>query len=77
MVCDDVTQVSASGGPQPQSSIEFSIADQKVGTVTSAGLVEALELGTTRLRGRSVGVNGADNTLVVYSEVSLHTGRLL
>ena len=61
-------QVSATGGPQPQSTIEFSIVDEKIGVVTSSGLVEALELGTTKLRGRAVGLNG-DNTFVVYSQV--------
>ena len=38
-------QVSANGGPQPQSTIEFSIGDANVGSVSHSGLVEALKLG--------------------------------
>ena len=59
--------MSASGGPQPQSTIEFEIGDSKVGSVSHSGLVEALKLGDTILRGSAVGYNNGQR--VVYSEV--------
>ena len=63
-----ILQVSANGGPQPQSTIEFSIGDVDVGSVSHSGLVEALKLGSTKLRGSAVGYSNGRR--VVYSEVS-------
>ena len=60
--------MTANGGPQPQSSIEYSISNATVGSVTQAGLFTAEELGVTKVIGRAVGNTGGDNT-VVYSEV--------
>ena len=61
-------QVIANGGPQPQSTIEFAIKDEKIGRISNTGLIDALELGTTTIVGRAVGLD-ADNTRVVYSQV--------
>lgn len=44
-------QVRSSGGPSPQAATIFSIANHTVATVSSVGLVEAQQLGTTNLTG--------------------------
>ena len=59
-------QITAHGGPQPQSTIEFSAVNQTVGTVSQAGLFDALSLGVTDVVGMAVSDAGA----VVYSQVN-------
>ncbi|XP_029186949.2 LOW QUALITY PROTEIN: nuclear pore membrane glycoprotein 210-like [Acropora millepora] len=44
-------QVRSTGGPSPQAATLFEVANQTVATVSSVGLVEAQELGTTNLTG--------------------------
>lgn len=63
-------QVSSTGGPQPQAHIEFSMQAGSIASVSSAGLVEALQLGNTTLVGRAVGTDPESGTLTVYSQVS-------
>ncbi|XP_067655062.1 nuclear pore membrane glycoprotein 210-like isoform X1 [Haliotis asinina] len=61
-------QVRATGGPQPQSTIEFSIIDSTISSVSSSGLLEGLELGTTRVVGKAVGTDPITGETVVYSQ---------
>ncbi|XP_041366942.1 nuclear pore membrane glycoprotein 210-like [Gigantopelta aegis] len=61
-------KVLAVGGPQPQSTVEFSIVDGKISSVSSNGLLEALTLGTTRVIGKAVGNDPLTGELVVYSQ---------
>lgn len=63
-------QVTAHGGPQPESTIDFSLDNVTVAQVSSSGLIEALELGTTTLHGRAVGMD-PHSGMVVYSQVTL------
>ncbi|KAK7447124.1 hypothetical protein BaRGS_00040214 [Batillaria attramentaria] len=61
-------QVIATGGPQPQSNVQFSILDSGISSVSSSGLLEALSLGTTRVVGKAVGVDPLTGESVVYSQ---------
>ena len=63
-------QVLAVGGPQPQSTVQFSIDDSDISTVSSSGLLEAMSLGTTKVIGKAVGVDSLTGEPVVYSQVS-------
>ena len=65
MVCQ---QVLASGGPQPESTTEFSIADSTVGAISQNGVIEARAIGQTMIGARAVGFD-AQSRYVVYSEV--------
>ncbi len=62
-------QVTAYGGPQPQSNIEYSIVDGSVADISSSGLVDALELGRTVVVGKAVGYDSDTGARVVYSQV--------
>ena len=64
-------QVIAMGGPQPQSTVQFSIDDSDISSVSSSGLLEALALGTTRVVGKAVGVDPISGETVVYSQVRI------
>ena len=68
MLVGSLFQVTAYGGPQPQSNIEYSIGDQDIADISSSGLVDALELGHTRVIGKAVGYDDTGRT-VVYSQV--------
>ena len=50
-------EVSVTGGPQPESSLDFSTSNSFIATVTSSGLLEAKTLGTFSLTSKSVGHN--------------------
>ncbi|XP_071946091.1 nuclear pore membrane glycoprotein 210-like [Antedon mediterranea] len=60
-------QVRSTGGPQPQSLVEFSIGQQRIASISSSGIVEALNLGHTRVTGKAVG-SDENGGSVVYSE---------
>ncbi len=61
-------QVRVVGGPQPDSTLEFALANSKVAENRGVGLVEALTLGSTRLVARAVGVNKVTKKKITYSE---------
>ncbi|ESO84308.1 hypothetical protein LOTGIDRAFT_236288 [Lottia gigantea] len=61
-------QVLAHGGPQPQSNVEFSIKDSKISTVSGGGMLEALEIGSTRVVGKAVGTDSLSGETVIYSQ---------
>ena len=64
-----VLQVSAFGGPQPESTVEYSIADSSISSVSSNGLITALALGDTRVIGKAVGLDAVTGEKIVYSQV--------
>ncbi|GFN96241.1 nuclear pore membrane glycoprotein 210-like [Plakobranchus ocellatus] len=61
-------QVLAFGGPQPQSNVEFSILDSRISTVTGGGMLDAMEIGSTRVIGRAVGTDPLSGEKVIYSQ---------
>ncbi len=64
--------------PFTDSSIEFHMANGKVADSNSAGLVEALTLGHSKLVGRAIAVDKVTNKKVVLSEdqVDVHVVKL-
>ena len=64
-----LAQVSAFGGPQPESTVEYSIEDADISDVSSNGLISALALGDTRVVGKAVGLDAAGEK-IVYSQVN-------
>ena len=59
----------AFGGPQPQSNVEFSILDSQVSAVSRGGMLDAKEIGVTKVIGRAVGTDSSTGETVVYSQV--------
>lgn len=59
-------EVSVTGGPQPESTLEFSTSNSNIASVGSSGLLEAKTLGTFSLTSKSVGHNN-----IVYSQDSV------
>lgn len=57
------------GGPQPQTNVEFLMDDKDIAGISVAGVVEAKKVGKTTLHARSVGHDKNGNT-VIFSEVS-------
>ncbi|KAG8201918.1 hypothetical protein JTE90_027395 [Oedothorax gibbosus] len=60
-------QVLCSGGPQPQTNIEYLMDDKNIAVVSVAGIIEAKKVGKTTLTARSVGQDKNGNT-IVFSE---------
>ena len=58
----------ATGGPQPESTIEFGIENATVGVISQNGVIEAQAIGQTMLGARAVGFD-AQSRHVVYSQV--------
>ncbi|XP_055899109.1 nuclear pore membrane glycoprotein 210-like [Biomphalaria glabrata] len=68
LIIGAVLQVLAFGGPQPQSNVEFSIMDKHISTVSTGGLLEAQEIGQTKIIGKAVGTDSLTGEKVVYSQ---------
>lgn len=64
-----VLQVLASGGPQPDSTVEFHVENATVGIISQNGVIEAKTVGQTTIGARAVGFD-VHLQRVVYSEVS-------
>ncbi|XP_054706619.1 nuclear pore membrane glycoprotein 210-like [Uloborus diversus] len=60
-------QVLYTGGPQPQTVVEYTMNEKDIATISGAGVVEAKKIGKTSLFAQSVGLDKKGNT-VVYSE---------
>ncbi|GFQ93915.1 nuclear pore membrane glycoprotein 210 [Trichonephila clavata] len=67
LVVGGTFQVLCSGGPQPQSNIEYSIDDSDIAVVSACGTVEAKKVGKTAVIARAVGLDKKGNS-VIYSE---------
>ena len=60
----------STGGPQPQSQIEYVVQSSNIAKINSSGILHALNLGHTRVTGRAIGYDQESGSNVVYSEVS-------
>lgn len=65
-------QVMSEGGPQPQSSIHFSITNSSVAEVNQLGQVTARTVGTTTIQGAIRVVSEDTGGVTVFSQVSFH-----
>jgi len=63
-------QVLASGGPQPESTIEFRHENATIGVISQNGVIEARAVGQTMISARAVGFD-THSRHVVYSQVTL------
>ncbi|XP_038053561.1 nuclear pore membrane glycoprotein 210-like [Patiria miniata] len=61
-------QVRSTGGPQPQSQIEYSMGDWQIANIASSGLLRAQSLGHSRVVGKAVGYDPETGSTVVYSQ---------
>ena len=62
-------KVLAFGGPQPESTIEFTI-NSKVADISSTGTLDAMALGYAEVTGYAVGYDEDTGNKIVYSSVS-------
>ena len=63
-----ILQVLASGGPQPESTVEFAIKNITVGAISQNGVIEAKVIGQTLIGARAVGFD-SQSRHVIYSQV--------
>ncbi|XP_021353376.1 nuclear pore membrane glycoprotein 210-like isoform X2 [Mizuhopecten yessoensis] len=61
-------QVLSKGGPTPQCTVLFSIASDDIALVSSSGLLDAQELGSTRVIGQAVGQDPETGETIIYSQ---------
>ena len=47
------------GGPQPEANVEFSLVNDRIARANSVGLVDAANLGSTKVVAKSVALNRA------------------
>ncbi len=64
-------QVTAYGGPQPQSTIEYSIGNRDIAGISSSGLIDGVEIGHTVVVGKAVGYDSDTGQAIVYSQVCI------
>lgn len=67
-----VYQVLSKGGSTPQCTVLFSIRDSNIADVSSSGLLDAQNLGTTTVLGQAVGQDPETGETIIYSQVSIH-----
>ena len=75
-----ILEVVVSGGPQPDSVVEFSSVHEDIARVSKVGLIEAVSIGSTRLVARAISLTSKQ----VYSEdeatihvIPIHSFKLL
>ncbi|XP_053455532.1 nuclear pore membrane glycoprotein 210 isoform X1 [Nycticebus coucang] len=61
-------QVTSEGGPQPQSNILFSISNESVALVSSAGLLRGLAIGNATMSGLVQAVDAETGKVVIVSQ---------
>lgn len=68
----------SSGGPQPDAVVEYSLENGQMATCTSNGIIEAVQLGRTKLFARAMGIDRQTGKLRIYSQdqVDIHVVRL-
>uniref|UniRef100_A0A452QY33 Nucleoporin 210 n=1 Tax=Ursus americanus TaxID=9643 RepID=A0A452QY33_URSAM len=69
LVIGAMMQITSEGGPQPQSNILFSINNESVAVVNSAGLVRGLAVGNGTVSGVVQAVDAETGKLVIVSQV--------
>ncbi|XP_051012888.1 nuclear pore membrane glycoprotein 210-like [Acomys russatus] len=68
LVITNMMQITSEGGPQPQSTIHFSVNNQTVAVVNRRGQVSAREVGTAVVHGTIQTVNEDTGKVVVFSQ---------
>ncbi|XP_072536827.1 nuclear pore membrane glycoprotein 210-like [Salminus brasiliensis] len=68
LVLGSVRQVKWEGGPQPQSSVGFSVSNSHIASVTETGLVRGLAVGVVKLRGVLHTVTQDTGALLTFAE---------
>lgn len=63
------SQITSEGGPQPQSNILFSINNEHVAAVSSAGLVRGLMVGNGSVLGVVQAVDAETGKVIIVSQV--------
>ncbi len=68
----------SSGGPQPDAVVEYSLENGQMATCTSNGIIDAIQLGRTKLFARAVGIDRQTGKARIYSQdqVDIHVVRL-
>uniref|UniRef100_A0AAY5K3A7 BIG2 domain-containing protein n=1 Tax=Esox lucius TaxID=8010 RepID=A0AAY5K3A7_ESOLU len=62
------SQVKWEGGPHPQSSVGFSVSDNRIATVTDTGLVRGVGVGLVKLRGALQTVTQDTGALLTFAQ---------
>lgn len=70
-----VYQVLSKGGSTPQCTVLFSIRDSNIADVSSSGLLDAQNLGTTTVLGQAVGQDPETGETIIYSQVRIQLYR--
>ncbi|XP_045707352.1 nuclear pore membrane glycoprotein 210 isoform X1 [Phyllostomus hastatus] len=68
LIIGAMIQITSEGGPQPQSNILFSISNESVAVVNSAGLVRGLAIGNSTVSGVVQAVDAETGKLVIVSQ---------
>ncbi|XP_043934036.1 nuclear pore membrane glycoprotein 210 isoform X1 [Protopterus annectens] len=68
LIIGAMMQITSEGGPQPQSNIIFTISDENVASVNSAGQVKGLAVGNGTIKGVVQAVDIETGKLVVISQ---------
>ncbi|XP_047687526.1 nuclear pore membrane glycoprotein 210 isoform X1 [Prionailurus viverrinus] len=68
LIIGAMMQITSEGGPQPQSNILFSISNETVAVVNSAGLVRGLAVGNGTVSGVVQAVDAETGKLVIVSQ---------
>lgn len=64
-------EVSSRGGPKPDGNIVYQVANSAILAIDGS-VVEGKKVGVTKVTGRSVGINPADGSQIVFSEDSIY-----
>uniref|UniRef100_A0A8B9BT14 Nucleoporin 210 n=1 Tax=Anser brachyrhynchus TaxID=132585 RepID=A0A8B9BT14_9AVES len=68
LIIGAMIQITSEGGPQPQSNIIFSISEEKIASVNSAGLIRGVAVGNGTVTGVVQAVDAETGKIVVVSQ---------
>uniref|UniRef100_A0A8B9TXM7 Nucleoporin 210 n=1 Tax=Anas platyrhynchos TaxID=8839 RepID=A0A8B9TXM7_ANAPL len=68
LIIGAMIQITSEGGPQPQSNIIFSISEEKIASVNSAGLIRGVAVGNGTVTGVVQAVDAETGKVVVVSQ---------
>ncbi|KAJ8016202.1 hypothetical protein DPEC_G00004740 [Dallia pectoralis] len=68
LIIGAMMQITSEGGPQPQSNILFSMANEKIASVNGMGHVRGVAIGNVTVRGLVQAVDAETGKLVVVSQ---------
>lgn len=68
----------SSGGPQPDAIVKYSLENEDLATCSSNGIIDAVQIGRTKLFARAVGIDRLTGKSRVYSQdqIDIHVIRL-